>query len=268
MARRARRVRRGHIAGTTRSSTGGCSSRSGAPAGRGRARARRAVRAESAPLRPEVLPVPRQPARERRPQPGVPGHVRVHQRLRGAPARRARRTPARMGLLRWEGERGTSRVVCFSPRHDLDAREHGSRATCGASSTCGRTRPPSSASTTDGSRCSRTGAPRWAPRARIPTARSGPGRRCPPTRPARTPASAPTSHRRADRCSWSTRRRSWAARGSSRRDADWLVVVPFWAAWPFETLILPLAPAPRLADLDDRRRDGLADGADLAHPTL
>ena len=23
------------------------------------------------------------------------------------------------GLLRWEGERGTSRVVCFSPRHDL-----------------------------------------------------------------------------------------------------------------------------------------------------
>jgi UDPglucose--hexose-1-phosphate uridylyltransferase len=39
---------------------------------------------------------------------------------------------------------------------------------------------------------------------------------------------------------------------------DWLVVVPFWAAWPFETLILPLERAPRLADLDERRRDGLA----------
>jgi UDPglucose--hexose-1-phosphate uridylyltransferase len=40
---------------------------------------------------------------------------------------------------------------------------------------------------------------------------------------------------------------------------DWLVVVPFWAAWPFETLILPLRPAARLADLDGERRDGLAE---------
>jgi UDPglucose--hexose-1-phosphate uridylyltransferase len=39
---------------------------------------------------------------------------------------------------------------------------------------------------------------------------------------------------------------------------DWLVVVPFWAGWPFETLILPKAPAKRLADLSDCRRDGLA----------
>ena len=41
-------------------------------------------------------------------------------------------------------------------------------------------------------------------------------------------------------------------------DADWLAVVPFWAAWPFETLILPREHATRLADLDDRRRDALA----------
>jgi len=39
---------------------------------------------------------------------------------------------------------------------------------------------------------------------------------------------------------------------------DWLVVVPFWAAWPFETIILPRRRAPRLADLDDGQRDGLA----------
>src|SRR5262249_21690510 len=38
----------------------------------------------------------------------------------------------------------------------------------------------------------------------------------------------------------------------------WLVVVPFWAAWPFETLVLPTVHAPRLADLDDAARDGLA----------
>lgn len=41
-------------------------------------------------------------------------------------------------------------------------------------------------------------------------------------------------------------------------DEDWLVVVPFWAAWPFETLILPKAPAQRLADLSSTRRGTLA----------
>jgi UDPglucose--hexose-1-phosphate uridylyltransferase len=38
----------------------------------------------------------------------------------------------------------------------------------------------------------------------------------------------------------------------------WLVLVPFWAAWPFETMLVPTAPAARLADLDDAGRDGLA----------
>ena len=28
---------------------------------------------------------------------------------------------------------------------------------------------------------------------------------------------------------------------------DWLVVVPFWAAWPFETLIIAKRPTARLA---------------------
>ena len=39
---------------------------------------------------------------------------------------------------------------------------------------------------------------------------------------------------------------------------EWLVVVPFWAAWPFETLVIPKRPAARLSDLDDAARDGLA----------
>lgn len=38
----------------------------------------------------------------------------------------------------------------------------------------------------------------------------------------------------------------------------WQVVVPFWAAWPFETLLIAKAPAARLADLDDATRDDLA----------
>ena len=40
---------------------------------------------------------------------------------------------------------------------------------------------------------------------------------------------------------------------------DWLVVVPFWAAWPFETLAIAKRPAARLTDLDARARDGLAE---------
>ena len=40
---------------------------------------------------------------------------------------------------------------------------------------------------------------------------------------------------------------------------DWLVVVPFWASWPFEVLLVPKAATQRLPDLDDRRRDSLAE---------
>lgn len=40
---------------------------------------------------------------------------------------------------------------------------------------------------------------------------------------------------------------------------DWLVVVPFWATWPFETLVLPRRPVQRLTDLDDAARGTLAD---------
>ena len=39
---------------------------------------------------------------------------------------------------------------------------------------------------------------------------------------------------------------------------DWLVVVPFWAAWPFETLVLPRRPVSRLPDLAAAERDTLA----------
>jgi UDPglucose--hexose-1-phosphate uridylyltransferase len=36
-------------------------------------------------------------------------------------------------------------------------------------------------------------------------------------------------------------------------------LVPFWAVWPFETLVLPRAHAGALPELDGDRRDGLAD---------
>nr|MBP6472734.1 galactose-1-phosphate uridylyltransferase [Chloroflexota bacterium] len=39
----------------------------------------------------------------------------------------------------------------------------------------------------------------------------------------------------------------------------WLAVVPFWAIWPFEMLLLPRRHVLRLPDLTDAERDALAD---------
>ena len=41
-------------------------------------------------------------------------------------------------------------------------------------------------------------------------------------------------------------------------DRDWLVVVPFWAAWPYETILIAKRPIDRLPGLDDGARDSLA----------
>jgi UDPglucose--hexose-1-phosphate uridylyltransferase len=38
----------------------------------------------------------------------------------------------------------------------------------------------------------------------------------------------------------------------------WLAIVPWWAAWPFETLLLPRFAAQRLDQLEDVQRDDLA----------
>ncbi|MGH6697268.1 UDP-glucose--hexose-1-phosphate uridylyltransferase [Sphingopyxis sp.] len=38
----------------------------------------------------------------------------------------------------------------------------------------------------------------------------------------------------------------------------WLAIVPYWAAWPFETLLLPRFAAQRLPDLDAEQRRALA----------
>jgi UDPglucose--hexose-1-phosphate uridylyltransferase len=51
-----------------------------------------------------------------------------------------------------------------------------------------------------------------------------------------------------------------AARGERTvvEDAHWLAVVPYWAIWPFEILLLPRRPVLRLPDLEDAERLALA----------
>jgi len=46
---------------------------------------------------------------------------------------------------------------------------------------------------------------------------------------------------------------------SIEENDDWLVVVPFWAAWPYETLLMPRQPVSRLPDLTPSMRDSLSD---------
>lgn len=41
-------------------------------------------------------------------------------------------------------------------------------------------------------------------------------------------------------------------------NADWLAIVPHWAAWPFETLLVARGPRQRLEDLATSHRDNLA----------
>ena len=42
-------------------------------------------------------------------------------------------------------------------------------------------------------------------------------------------------------------------------NADWIVVVPYWAAWPFETLLMPKFSVQRMTDLTTEQEVTLAD---------
>mgnify|MGYP000011732340 CR=1 FL=1 len=43
------------------------------------------------------------------------------------------------------------------------------------------------------------------------------------------------------------------------QNKHWLVVVPYWAAWPFETILLPRFNVQRMNELDDVQAESLAD---------
>jgi UDPglucose--hexose-1-phosphate uridylyltransferase len=43
------------------------------------------------------------------------------------------------------------------------------------------------------------------------------------------------------------------------RNDQWMAVVPFWAVWPFETLLVPMGHVASIPELAPEQRDGLAD---------
>ncbi len=161
------------------------------------------------------------------------------------------------GLFRAEGTRGTCRVVCFSPEHDVTMAGMDEAA-------IRRVVDVWAEQTTElGSRY------RWVQAFENRGAAMGASNPHPhgqiwagdalPVEAVRELAQQAAHHE-------ATGQRllvdyAAAERGGPRviREAGgWLTLVPFWAAWPFEAMVLPIEPAARLADLDDRQRDGLA----------
>jgi UDPglucose--hexose-1-phosphate uridylyltransferase len=43
------------------------------------------------------------------------------------------------------------------------------------------------------------------------------------------------------------------------QNENWVVLVPYWAVWPFETMILPKRQVLRLEDLNESEKCDLAD---------
>ncbi len=161
------------------------------------------------------------------------------------------------GLLRAEGQAGTCRVMCFSPRHDLSL---------GAMEQVDVRRVIDAWATQTSelgdsyrhvqvfeNRGEQMGASNPHPHGQIWASASVPVE---PAREAESQARYFAAHGRRLLADYAAQER-----GSPRvviDDDGWLVVVPFWAVWPFETLVLPKNPAARLADLDATARDGLA----------
>jgi UDPglucose--hexose-1-phosphate uridylyltransferase len=161
------------------------------------------------------------------------------------------------GLLRARGERGACRVVCFSPQHDL---------------TLGRMSPDAVRRVVDvwaeqtvelgaqyrwvqvfENRGAAMGASNPHPHGQIWAGTALPGA-----------AAREDGAQRAHRDTTGRRmlleyveRESGGQRAIVETDS-WLAVVPFWAAWPFETLLVPKRPAARLSELDDAAREDLA----------
>jgi UDPglucose--hexose-1-phosphate uridylyltransferase len=161
------------------------------------------------------------------------------------------------GLFRAAGERGTCRVVCFSPRHDLtlaamDPGDVRRVVDVWAEQTAelGRAWRWVQVFENQGAAM---GASNPHPHGQIWAASSL------PAVPAREDAAQRAFLERTGRSLLGDVARI-EADGPRVVEASqrWLAIIPFWAIWPFETLILTRSPVARLPDLDDAARDELA----------
>ncbi|HEY72653.1 MAG TPA: UDP-glucose--hexose-1-phosphate uridylyltransferase [Thermoflexia bacterium] len=162
-------------------------------------------------------------------------------------------------LLRYASEQGTCRVICFSPRHDLSLPEM-------ARADIRRVVDVWAEQTAElGQRY------RWVQIFENKGAVMG----CSNSHPhgqiwaQNILPNEPAKEERQQRAYFADHRHPLLvdyAQLESERDQravvqneHWLAVVPYWAIWPFETLLLPRRHVLRLPDLDDAQRDSLTD---------
>jgi UDPglucose--hexose-1-phosphate uridylyltransferase len=160
------------------------------------------------------------------------------------------------GLLRAESERGTCRVLCFSPRHDLTltgmpAADVRAVVDLWADQTVELGADWRWVQIFE-NRGEAMGASNPHPHGQIWAGSAL------PVRGAREDA---TQRRHRERTGRSllldiVAQESGGVRVVEEGD-EWLAIVPFWAVWPFETLLVPRRPAARLDQLDVAQRDGL-----------
>ncbi len=168
-------------------------------------------------------------------------------------------TPALVedGLLRAEAEQGTCRVLCFSPRHDLTLAAMTSAdvrrvVDMWASETAELGQRFRWVQVFE-NRGEAMGASSPHPHGQVWAGTAL------PSRGAREDANQRRHREREDHSlllAYIDQERDGPRMVVS--SAEWIAVVPYWAAWPFETLIVPRRAVIRLPDLDDAGRDDLA----------
>jgi UDPglucose--hexose-1-phosphate uridylyltransferase len=165
------------------------------------------------------------------------------------------------GLLVAEAERGVSRVICFSPRHDLTLAEMElpairrvidvwaeQLADLGACPDINHVQIFENRGTTMGCSNQHPHGQIWAQHAV-------------PDEVARETERMRTYHAGTGRSllgDYVARELELGTRIILTNDS-FVALIPFWAVWPFETLVIPRRPAPSIGELTDDERDGLAD---------
>lgn len=163
------------------------------------------------------------------------------------------------GLLRAEAAPGTARVICFSPRHDLTLAEMATAAIRRVVDTWAE-------QTADLGRRYR-----WVQLFENKGALMGSSNPHPHGQIWGIDAlpNEPAKEDRQQRAYYAAEARPLlldyaeleAERGERVVEAngEWLAVVPYWAIWPFELLLLPRRPLLRLPDLNEAERQSLAE---------
>ena len=161
------------------------------------------------------------------------------------------------GLLRAQGQRGSCRVVCFSPQHDLTLGRMDCADVRGVVDVWAEQTAELGATyrwvQVFENRGEAMGASNPHPHGQIWAGTALPGAAAREDRAQRAHTERTGRRMLLDYVG----QESGGQRAIVETD-EWLTVVPFWAAWPFETLLVPKRPAARLTELDDAARDDLA----------